>query len=326
MSPSPRLSIVVIAYRMSRQALNTAYSLSARHQRNVRESDYEIIVVENASDDNIPETALMQLGGNIRYLRRQETSQSPARAINAGLALCRGEFIGLMIDGARMLTPRTVEYTLMATRCSHHILVAVPSYNLGPQQQHLHLSHRYGEAEEIALLEKSRWQENGYRLFDIASIGDANSNGFLNPLLESNCFFSSAQNFAAIGGAQEAFDLPGGGSLNLHMFRQLGTLPGIRYFLLPGEGTFHQFHGGITTSEIADREEVLESHRRQLHSYWGGTFHSLRREPTLLGSVTSHAQRYLKYSSRKNQVRGQRRLTTGQALWQDDPADTHAGE
>ncbi|MEZ5436418.1 MAG: hypothetical protein R3E67_07915 [Pseudomonadales bacterium] len=45
----PKLSFVVVVYNMPRQAMNTLYSLSARHQRNIVESDYEIIVIENSS-------------------------------------------------------------------------------------------------------------------------------------------------------------------------------------------------------------------------------------------------------------------------------------
>lgn len=316
----PLISVLVVAYAMPRQLLNTVYSLSALHQRNVVAADYEIVVVENSSQRPADAQALLALGGNVRHFYREESSASPAAAINFGLAQCRGRFIGLMIDGARMLSPRVIEHATCFLSACPQTLLAVPSYNLGRQQQHHHLSAGYGEVEEMALLSACRWQENGYRLFDVASLGDANANGYLNPLLESNCYFASADHFRRIGGADERFDLPGGGSLNLHLFRQLGMLPGMRYVLLPGEGTFHQFHGGITTSEQADREAVLESHRRQLHSFWDGGFHALRRQPELFGAVPSQAQRYLKFSSRKAQARSRWRAKAGQPLWPDDVA------
>lgn len=321
MKQSPRISVLVIAYKMPRQALNTLYSLSARHQQNIRENDYEIILVENESSANLDEAEVLSLGNNIRYFRRQETSASPCRAINFGLAQCRGKSICLMIDGARMVTPRILEYALLAQQANADSLLAVPGYNLGPQQHQFHLDIGYNEDVEKKLLEQVHWQHNGYRLFDIANISGANEKGIFHPLLESNCMFSSAKNFERIGGANEAFDLPGGGSINLHMFRQLGLLPQTRhYFITPGEGSFHQFHGGITTQQAADRDEVLESHRKQLHSYWEGGFHAMRREPVLLGAVGSHAQRFLHYSS----VLGTRRfnwITRGNNArhpWLDD--------
>ena len=319
----PLISIVVIAYDMTRQAMNTLYSLSRAHQKNAAHIDYEVLMIENKSARNMSPDEIDRLEGQFRYYLLDDDTESPAKAINYGLQNALGQHIGLMIDGARMVSPRIIEYVSMAIAASSNYLVAIPGYNLGSQQHHLNIQSDYGEPEEIALLNQSCWKDNGYRLFDIASIGDANANGFISPLLESNCFFSSANNFTRIGGANEDFNLPGGGSLNLHMFRQLGTLPDIQYFLLPGEGTFHQFHGGITTREDAEREAVLESHRKQLHSYWGGEFHSLRKEPVLLGSITSHAMRYLKYSSRKTTVRGKRRTNSNLPLWPDDGTEIH---
>src|SRR6478735_404089 len=127
----PRLSIIVVVYRMPRQAMNTLYSLSARHQRNVSEADYEILVMENLSADNLDPQAVQALGSNIRHYRRTESSHSPVNAINEGFREARAPFIGLIIDGARMVTPRVVEYALMAARISANALVTVPSFNLG---------------------------------------------------------------------------------------------------------------------------------------------------------------------------------------------------
>ncbi|HSC75790.1 MAG TPA: glycosyltransferase family A protein [Pseudomonadales bacterium] len=317
---SPRLSFIVVVYNMQRQAMNTLYSLSARHQRNVREQDYEIIVVENNSASTLSEVDVLALGNNIRYFLRNETSQSPVGAINFGAAQARGNNICLMVDGARMVTPRVVEYGLMAIAADSDALVAVPGYSLGWQDQHHHLDAAYDEQVEMALLAETNWQQNGYRLFDIATISGANPNGCMNPLMECNCVMTSARNFAAIGGANPDFQLPGGGSINLHIFRQLGLLPDSRhYFVMAGEGSFHQFHGGITTAQWSDLEEVLESHRKQLHSYWENTFHSLRREPMLLGACESHAQKFLQFASQKSQKRLRRLERHGQQPWPDDP-------
>lgn len=301
----PRLSIIVVVYRMSRQALNTLYSLSARHQRNVAESDYEILVMENLSDDNLDPDTVNALGSNIRHFRREETAVSPVNAINEGFREARAPFIGLIIDGARMVTPRVVEYALAVSRMAPDAMVAVPAFNLGPYRHHEHLDGDYGEAQEIALLEAVNWQANGYRLFDIANLGEANPRGLFQPFMENNCYFTSRANFAAIGYADERFQYPGGGSLNLHMFRAIGMLPQCEpYCVMAGEGTFHQFHGGVTTAQVEGRQALLTAFREQLEGIWGGRFPALEREPFLIGAVTSHAQPLLHYSS----VRGQKRF------------------
>lgn len=301
----PRLSIIVVVYRMSRQALNTLYSLSVRHQRNVNERDYEILVLENLSDDNLDQEAVLALGNNIRHFRREESSPSPVNAINEGFREARAPFIGLIIDGARMVTPRVVEYALAASRMSANALVAVPAFNLGPHLHHQHVDCGYDETQEQQLLAAVHWQQNGYRLFDISNLGEANPRGLFQPFMENNCYFTSRDNFAAIGYADERFQYPGGGSLNLHMFRAVGMLPQCEpYCVMAGEGTFHQFHGGVTTAQVAGRQLLLEQFRAQLESIWGGRFPALEREPFLIGAVTSHAQSLLHYSS----VRGQKRF------------------
>lgn len=305
--------------------MNTVYSLSARHQRNVAEQDYELIVIENHSDNTTDKNALLSLGQNIRYLCRTETGVSPAAAINAGFQMAQAPFIGLMIDGARMATPRVIEYALAAQQISPHSLTAIPSFNLGHALQHLHLETGYNEAMEQQLLEQSRWQHNGYRLFDISCIGEANPRGVFQSFMESNCYFTSLDNFVAIGYADEAFHFPGGGGLNLHMFRSIGMLPDCKhYFVTPGEGTFHQFHGGVSTSQREDREASLIPPRIQLESYWGNKpFQALEREPLLLGAVGKHAQPFLHYSAERGGKRFNRLHKQQQPFWRDDLQRTH---
>ena len=45
----PRLSVVVVAYNMTRELKRTLYSLSPKFQRDVKAQDYEVIVVDNGS-------------------------------------------------------------------------------------------------------------------------------------------------------------------------------------------------------------------------------------------------------------------------------------
>src|SRR5690554_3967354 len=97
---------------MPRQLLNTIYSLSPQHQKNVSSDDYEIIVVENKSSHCADENKIKALGSNIKYYLRDEKGVSPAPAINFALSKTQGDFIGLLIDGARMVTPRVIEYAL----------------------------------------------------------------------------------------------------------------------------------------------------------------------------------------------------------------------
>lgn len=319
-SAAPKLSILVVVYRMSRQAENTIRSLCAPYQRNVAEAAWEVVVVENDSDDVLGEERACAVANNVRYFFRTEPGQSPAPAVNFGRSKCRAGTLGIIIDGARMVTPRTVEYTLLGTRLDENALVVVPGYHLGDQPQHEATAHT--AESERALLEKIQWLENGYRLFDISCWSGANASGFFHPFMECNCLFCPTASFDEIGGANEGFDLPGGGSLNLYLYRRLALLPQHRLVVLPGEGSFHQFHGGVTTAPADDLEDVLATHREQLARLLGHQYQAVRREPLLLGAVTSHALGFLKRSSERGLARFKRFAGENRVAWSDDATPT----
>ncbi len=315
---SPLLSIIVIAYDMPRQALNTLISLGTGYQEGVDADDYEVIVVENRSQRNMDAAEISTLQGNFRYFLRDEPGVSPAAAINFGFTQARGHFIGLMIDGARMVTPGVIRYALMALRMNRDAMVLVPGYHLGESEQQYHLSNGYSEEKEQALLKEIDWLNNGYRLFDISCLSGANPNGIFHPFMECNCLFFSADIFREIGQADERFNMPGGGALNLYIYRQAATHPRTEAYVLPGEGSFHQLHGGVTTSESKGREHVLERQRVQLAEILGYPFTSPMIEPILLGTVRQPAMRYLKQSTERGIERLARFTRQGADPYADD--------
>ena len=318
MVSNPKVSVIVVAYRMARQLENTLYTLSAEFQQGVSADDYAVIVMENSSSDNLSPDAVAALPDNFNYKLRSETSATPVYAVNEAFALCRGDYICLMIDGARMVSPGMIRTALSAFAIDANAVVAVPGYHLGQDEQHLVSGQRDLLEEETRLLASVDWRHSGYELFSISTFSGANRNGYLHPIMECNCLFASAKNYAAIGHANTDFTLPGGGSINLHVYRSLGMLPGTELFVLPGEGSFHQYHGGVTTSTYAEREAEIEKHRVQLHSFWPGGFHSLRREPTLLGRVPPQAQPFLVKSLQRSQDRWKRIMEQGKEVWPDD--------
>lgn len=308
---APTLSIIVIVYDMPRQAMNTLRSLSVAHQRGVAADDYEVIVVENRSPRMLDAAAVAALPGRFRYLRREEPGVSPAAAINTGFAEARGSCIGLMIDGARMVTPGVVEHVLAATRITPDALVVVPGYHLGEHEHQFHASHGYTEETEQSLLDAIGWERDGYGLFSIACLSGANRHGVFHPFMECNCMFLPAGVFHEIGRADERFDLPGGGALNLALYRKAALHPRTRLFVLPGEGSFHQLHGGVTTSEVPERAALLVRIREQLHDLLGGPFTSPTIQPTLLGSVGLGALRHLRYSVEQGLARYEKYAVRG---------------
>ncbi|MEM1110521.1 MAG: glycosyltransferase family 2 protein [Pseudomonadota bacterium] len=312
----PSLSVIVVVHDMPQQAMNTLHSLSPAYQRGVSAGDYEVLVMENASANTLSAEAVRALGENFHYQLREESGVSPAPAINAGLARCRGAWLGLLIDGARMLTPRVIDLALRALSLGNAV-VAVPGYYLTRS------GATEGEgaeilAEESALLARNHWREDGYALFDAACFSNGNRHGFMEPLMECNALFCEKELLHGIGGADERFNLSGGGALNLHLYRQLATSPGTQLYMLAGEGNFHQFHGGTSTTAGAERDERVKAFKAQLDSHWPEGFKGVRREPVLFGPVETRALPFLEASLHSTALRAQRLKDQGRKLWEDE--------
>src|SRR5262249_19541302 len=161
-------------------------------------------------------------GTNVRYFLRDERTETPVFALNFAFEQSRAKLVCLMIDGARMVTPRLIEHALYAQRLAEHPLIAVPGYHLGPAEQHE--GSDYDEAAEAQLLKQIDWRANGYDLFKIGCLSGANARGFFCPMLESSCLLCTRDSFERVGRADERFDLPGGGSVNIHLYSQLAAL------------------------------------------------------------------------------------------------------
>ena len=61
-----------MVYRMPRQAMNTLTSLGSDYQRQVKASDYEVVVVENEVDRDARRRGRVGPAGELRYFRRPE--------------------------------------------------------------------------------------------------------------------------------------------------------------------------------------------------------------------------------------------------------------
>jgi hypothetical protein len=202
-----------------------------------------------------------------------------------------------MIDGARLVSPGVLELVLMAGRMDAGAVVAVPGYQIGPAMQHLDPAH--DEATDRALLARAGWPASGYGVFRVSSMSWANQAGWLRAFMECNCLFAPRDILRDGGCADERFDLPGGGALNLHIWRQAVLHPRARLVVLPGEGSFHQAHGGVTTAARPDRDAMLEAIRRQLDEISGEPFAAPAVTPLLLGEVPPEAALFLLFSAER---------------------------
>ena len=261
-----RLSIVVVAYNMGREIPRTVQSLSRPYQLGVEGLDYEIILVDNGSPVPLRREDLDAGDVPLTLLRPESASSSPAAAVNLGIKASRGDLLCLMIDGAHLLTPGVLRWTLRAFAAFDNPLVACRYFYLGPGDQPETIVQGYTQTREDELLDAIAWPRSGYRLFEIGAAlrGSAAQVTWLHRIFESNCLTLRRETVERLAGMDEAFDLPGGGFVNLDFFKRACELEGVELVQLLGEGCFHQLHGGTTTNSAErERDQRLATYREQ---------------------------------------------------------------
>jgi hypothetical protein len=277
---------------MRREAPRTLYSLSDRYQREVDGRLYEVIVIENPSDQMLGAAAVEGLGPSFRYIAACGGSLSPVSAVNLGVHCSRGKYVAVMIDGARIVSPGILRYSLMALRLHPDPIVATLAWHLGPKNQAQSVKEGYNAQQEDQLLSAAGWKDDGYRLFSIASLGGSSASGWFAPIAESNFITLSRRRFESLGGYSTEFTSPAGGLVNLDFYRRAVTSSDTQLIVLLGEGTFHQVHGGIATNRTDDAvlsEFFSEYERIRCRPYQVPTPAS---EPIYLGTMPRQAVRF----------------------------------
>lgn len=268
----PNLSVVVVVYNMAREGPRTLHSLSGAYQRNIDPDDYEVIVVDNGSNPHFDPAVIEGLSGNFRLIRIDNAAPSPAAALNRGIAAARGDVIGAMIDGARMVTPGLLHFARQGVAIYDRSVVASIGWFLGFDDQRWAQQTGYDKTREDALLKSIDWPADGYRLFEIGTLAASSRNGWLLPIAESNALFLRRELWDELQGFDERFNLPGGGLVNLDVYKRALELPRAELVVLLGEGSFHQIHGGMATNADVD----LFPEELQL---WGQQYETIRGQP-----------------------------------------------
>ncbi|WP_445492912.1 glycosyltransferase [Rhodopseudomonas sp. RCAM05734] len=274
-SRRPQVSIVVVVYNIPRESRRTLLSLCARYQRHIAAHEYEVLVVDNGSTPPVDPEMVRSCGDNFRLIRIKDASSSPAMAANRGIAEARGEYIGVMVDGARIASPGLVHFARSGARMFERSIVGALGWYLGRDYQRFGVLAGYDHAQEDQLLDSISWPNDGYRLFEIATMDESSVDGWLSTIAELNALFASRATWQLLGGLDEKFDLPGGGLVNLDTFRRAVELPDARLVLMLGEGTFHRLHGGVATNSAPDKA-------RTNWDLWAGQYEQIRSRPYAL--------------------------------------------
>jgi len=288
----PELSIVVAAYDMARELPRTVRSLSRPYQRGIEDLAYEIVVVDNGSPSPVDSAAIEAIAPEVRVIRMEGLGVSPAKAVNRAVDSTSGRFVGVVLDGARLVTPGVVALARMALTLDPDALVTPLAWHLGRERQDVSRTSGYSAAVEDQLIASIGWPADGYRLFEIAALAHANPRGWFGPVNESACTFLSRESFVALGGYDESFMSPGGGLVNLDFFTRAAERSALGPIVLLGEGSFHQIHGGVATN-AADPARVQQDFRSEYERLRGHPYVLPHVDPLYLGRVPSPALRWL---------------------------------
>jgi hypothetical protein len=272
------LSVVVVAYDIERELPRTLRSLSLDYQRGVTIDDYEVLIVDNGSPTPIDESVLEGLTGNFRIVQVDAASSSPVPAVNLGIREAHGEVIGVMLDGARLVTPGLLRMALVGSHVHERSAIVTLGWYLGADFQRNAIEAGWTKADEDRLLESVGWPTDGYRLFEIATMDESSVDGWFRKIAESNALFLPAKVWDELDGYDERFDAPGGGMANHDALVRALALDDVGWVVLLGEATFHQVHGGVATNASAD---AIEDATRS----WNAQFEQIRGTAPVARSV-----------------------------------------
>lgn len=307
-SARPLLSVVVNFYNNRREARNSLYSLTRAYQQDAQDIPYEVIAVDNGSTAPLSDAEVRSFGPEFRYRFVPTASVSPVEAINQACHDAMGEQLLVMIDGAHILSPRIFRLVREAfERFASPFVATVPFY-LGPTKQNLSVQAGYNQQVEDQLLDACGWKANGYQLYSVSASFADDSGGWYGQLFESCCFAISKADYLAMGGFDERFQSRGGGLANLDLFQRALIRHDLVYVVLVGEGTFHQVHGGVSTSAPMTQHPWDEFHDEFIRIR-GHRFARVPRPPLFLGEVPKEALHVADFSR-----------TVGAKLWQEFPA------
>lgn len=253
---APRISVIVIFYDMEREAKRTLHTLSPDYQIGVSEYDYEVIAIDNGSPKPLEEDFVKSFGSNFRFIEYDPGGPSPAMAVNVGIKYARAPYVAMIVDGARMVTPGIIRATLDAlgdskrnTLTGARPFISTLAWHLGPEVQNKSLLNGYNQKVENDLLKTVDWKHDGYSLFEVSTLANSSNMGFGGGFpTECSWFALGRSHFLEVGGYDRRFVYPGGGLVNHEFVERVFDVPPIDAIVLNGEGSFHQFHGGVATN------------------------------------------------------------------------------
>ena len=292
-SKKPLISIVIVSYNMARELPRTVKSLLPPYQQEILDDEIEIIVMENGSSKPVEQTIIDSWPENVRYVLLKDPHPSPAKALNEGVKMSRGKWVCPVIDGARLASSGILKKAKQIMSIYENPIITTIGYHIGDMIQQLNVKNGYDQIREDELLSNINWPNEPDKLFKISCLAGSSKRFWIDGLNESNILIMKKTFYEFIGGYDEKFNIPGGGLVNLDFFKRCVDHAKTQYVVLLGEGSFHQFHGGVTTSRPVSEKSldkptltVWEEYAEQYRQIRGESFKHTKYWPILFGEYT----------------------------------------
>jgi hypothetical protein len=232
---------------MSEEVINTLKTLDCSYQNEPRDS-YEVLVMENPSDNNLKNHDFSIYNAEIKYFYNNENLPLTS-AINNLSEKASGDYLIIIPDGARLLSKRVLHYCKQAINIDKKSIVAFHGFHLGLFPQQFSVEQKlYSKADEVSFLKSIDFPNNPDSLFLNASWAGSSNRGSFFEMAESNCLMLPKDLWLRVAGFDERLDIPSGGIANLDLYGRVISNFDHKLFFVLGEGCFHQLHGGDTTS------------------------------------------------------------------------------
>jgi glycosyltransferase involved in cell wall biosynthesis len=288
----PKLSVVVAFYNMRREAERTLYSLTSNYQLGVNQDDYEVIILDSNSTKPLDHNWVESIQNNFVYRYVESRWPTPCEAMNVGIRMAKADAVVCLIDGARILSPGVLSKMIQVNNLYDNAFIQTIALHIGDKLQNESVEEGYNQEFEDELIATVDWQNNGYLLFNVSCLAASSRGGFLNPISESNCFCGPKLKLLQLDGFDEDFKSPGGGIVNHDILNRILEDESIQPVMLFGEGTFHQFHGGVATNvpRAIHPWKIFFEEYRELR---GKAYAPIVRQPIYFGCLHEYARRFV---------------------------------
>ena len=283
------LSIVLICYNMQREIIRTIQSFLHPYQIGIEDKNIEIIVIDTGSKI-LPD--LKQFQDKVKLIQFKTKYPSPVEAVNHGIEIASSDLVGVLIDGARMVTPGMCRDVINVNKEHDRVFISTLAFHLGPIVQMESVFEGYNKDVEDKLLEEIDWMNNGYDLYLASSLALSSKNGLYGPIAESNAIFTTKKIWNELDGFEEKFISIGGGLSNLDVYKRACEKDDLKHIRLSNEATFHQVHGGVATNNKQGENDHIFN--KEYETIRGIPFSVPNKIPVLYGDLIPQVDYFFK--------------------------------